>query len=605
MSVNSRFIALPLCMVLLLAGCQKKDAAVTAMPATKPATVALVEEGERSRHFLAVHQQLELGGTVYGYADIDGDVYKLADGMRTVMEQMAVTQPQVAPLVKQDYRALFAELGFGDIKAVGLSSVPEGDGTFRNRVFLLTPDGRRGLLAGLGGKPGPFAKVGLAPADADLYSESEMDLAEIYKAVKAVVAKVGGDTSANLMEDKIKEAGERAAISLLSFVNDWKGHTATVVRFDPNENLALPGFVLPRPSILVCVDGLAPTLEPLLKGSAALKGETAGTRQIFRLARPLPMPGIEPVIVLDGTTFYFATSTAFLDECLNNRSGLADVPEFRAALARVSQTGNGLFYAHPRFFERLHDLERLNPNLPPQNMMMLRMVSSNLPKPKRPLLSVRVNRPDGILFESRWHRSLKQDVAAVAVYNPVSLGLMAAMAVPAFQKVRASSQQKAILNNLRQLSAAADQYYLEHGVDTVRYDGLVGPDKYVRHITPVAGEDYESLVFKQGLPLKVRTADGRVVQYPESSPPANPSRGVSARTQSLELEVTEPTRVKVTHESSGTVLFNGKMEPNQGVTLEKKGRLMITVESGLHLRMKVDGRNFPVPVEGYGRFALD
>ena len=46
----------------------------------------------------------------------------------------------------------------------------------------------------------------------------------------------------------------------------------------------------------------------------------------------------------------------------------------------------------------------------------------------------------------------------------VIIGLLAAMAFPAFQKVRQSSQDKAVLNNARQLSAAADQYFLENGV---------------------------------------------------------------------------------------------------------------------------------------------
>ena len=43
----------------------------------------------------------------------------------------------------------------------------------------------------------------------------------------------------------------------------------------------------------------------------------------------------------------------------------------------------------------------------------------------------------------------------------VIIGLLAAMAIPAFQKVRVSSQDKAILNNARQLSAAAEQFFLD------------------------------------------------------------------------------------------------------------------------------------------------
>jgi len=72
----------------------------------------------------------------------------------------------------------------------------------------------------------------------------------------------------------------------------------------------------------------------------------------------------------------------------------------------------------------------------------------------------------------------------------VIIGLLAAMAIPAFQKVRTTSQEKAIINNLRQLSGAADQYFLEEGVTQVQYAELVGTDKYVKVLNPVAGEDY-------------------------------------------------------------------------------------------------------------------
>ncbi len=84
----------------------------------------------------------------------------------------------------------------------------------------------------------------------------------------------------------------------------------------------------------------------------------------------------------------------------------------------------------------------------------------------------------------------------------VIIGLLAAMAIPAFQKVRASSQDKAVLNNLRQLSSAADQYFLEKGVTSVNTTVLVGTDttQYLKPIQLVAGESYSDPVQQgQGL----------------------------------------------------------------------------------------------------------
>lgn len=88
-------------------------------------------------------------------------------------------------------------------------------------------------------------------------------------------------------------------------------------------------------------------------------------------------------------------------------------------------------------------------------------------------------------------------------------------------KVRAGQSEmppelkQRVLNNLRQLSSAADQYFLEHGVNEVTYDQLVGPEKekYIKQIVPVDGEDYRSIRFVQGKPLEVRTRQGFVVSF--------------------------------------------------------------------------------------------
>lgn len=72
----------------------------------------------------------------------------------------------------------------------------------------------------------------------------------------------------------------------------------------------------------------------------------------------------------------------------------------------------------------------------------------------------------------------------------VLIGLLVTLALPAFQKIRQSSQDKAVLNNARQLSAAADQYFLEQGVTTTSLSMLLGPTNYVKSLSTIAGETY-------------------------------------------------------------------------------------------------------------------
>lgn len=70
----------------------------------------------------------------------------------------------------------------------------------------------------------------------------------------------------------------------------------------------------------------------------------------------------------------------------------------------------------------------------------------------------------------------------------VIIGLLAAMAIPAFQKVRQDSRKSAVANDARQLASAAQQYMLENNKTqaavTIADDGAVTGDiaDYVKRV---------------------------------------------------------------------------------------------------------------------------
>jgi hypothetical protein len=89
--------------------------------------------------------------------------------------------------------------------------------------------------------------------------------------------------------------------------------------------------------------------------------------------------------------------------------------------------------------------------------------------------------------------------------------------VPAAQ---ASAIATSIRSNLRQLANAARQYQLERGVTSVGYADLVGPDKLVKELKPIAGENYTTLNFSPNVTtVSVSTSGGAIVSY--DLPPAN------------------------------------------------------------------------------------
>ncbi|MDX2111059.1 MAG: prepilin-type N-terminal cleavage/methylation domain-containing protein [Verrucomicrobiota bacterium] len=100
----------------------------------------------------------------------------------------------------------------------------------------------------------------------------------------------------------------------------------------------------------------------------------------------------------------------------------------------------------------------------------------------------------------------------------VIIGLLAAMAIPAFQKVRKTSQAKTVTNNLRQLANPSQTYMMEEGAVQVVQSDIVGPEStkaLVQLPKTVAGEQYANVfpIMLATTQISVSLSDGTVVQY--------------------------------------------------------------------------------------------
>lgn len=99
------------------------------------------------------------------------------------------------------------------------------------------------------------------------------------------------------------------------------------------------------------------------------------------------------------------------------------------------------------------------------------------------------------------HRNSKGFTLVEIMIVVVIIGLLAAMAIPAFQKVRENSVGKAMENDARQIASAAQQYFLENGgVTTIPFSvttatGAVGGDlsTFVRSISKGTKADSTAL----------------------------------------------------------------------------------------------------------------
>lgn len=96
----------------------------------------------------------------------------------------------------------------------------------------------------------------------------------------------------------------------------------------------------------------------------------------------------------------------------------------------------------------------------------------------------------------------------------VIIGLLASMAIPAFNVVRARSQDTTVTSNLRQIASAAEMYFMYEGASWVSVTNIVGTgtDKYISVLNQVADETYVFIIVTGNTRL-VTQVNGRIVSY--------------------------------------------------------------------------------------------
>ena len=81
------------------------------------------------------------------------------------------------------------------------------------------------------------------------------------------------------------------------------------------------------------------------------------------------------------------------------------------------------------------------------------------------------------------------------------------------EDMRLQGRATDVLNNARQMAAAADQYYLENGATFADSNSLVGATNYVKALNTVASEVYPS-GYTQGVTITITgVANARTITY--------------------------------------------------------------------------------------------
>jgi hypothetical protein len=295
-----------------------------------PALLWAKPETGESAHYRTVRDRVGEGGQVFVYVDVDGYFTQLGRDLSADIAAAAGDEPTLA-VWKQDYAALAAELGLAQLKAVGLGSRQIGPNRFANSIYLHIPEGRRGLLRVFGGEAHAFTTAKLAPADTDLFVESELDIAALYTTAHQLLQRFDPEMAAQFPGAELVDPDKPEGAALAAFLKA-KGRLTAVVRLNGTTAFG-PGFEF-KHDILLALDVCGPQLLGLLRAQYPdlKETKTADGRTIYAYGAEEGAP-LRPVVAAEGSSLYFATSAAFLQECLARKEGLPQAPAYKAALA--------------------------------------------------------------------------------------------------------------------------------------------------------------------------------------------------------------------------------------------------------------------------------
>lgn len=366
----------------------------------------------RSPHFDAVGQRLHLGGTVYAFADIDGDVQRATDFLLTLLRDMPglVSQREIGRLSAS---SLVRLLGLDHVKAVGLSSY-EVEDLYRNRGFIHHTGAREGVLKLFGGEPAAFDFLTSAPAEADFVWQQQLDLSVLVDIVRAL-----GELGVGMTPEQLDEALDRRVLdidmTLGAILERLKTSVGLILAIDEGRVLRIPGesFAFPYTDFLLQLDGLSQLANAIAERAAVDPFIAAERTQKWLIIRPairLPPPwnAYEPSLVeeLETGRIYLVSSPAFLAKCISTVEGVAQTADFAKAIEGLPASGNGLVYMSPRMTRQMHaGLDRVIEAH--GSSIGTSIARFFLPDVGYPVGWVVANQSDGVLFTSNTPSSHK------------------------------------------------------------------------------------------------------------------------------------------------------------------------------------------------------
>ena len=468
-------------LALANSGCGKKNAPSSGLPSAGGPNGSAVVSVEKTS-FTEVTSQLDPGGNFYlylGTAQWLDNLSGKVGAWRQAINAIPGLRPEDSARASKVFDIvvrLIKDSGVEDVTGVGMSSVEIEKGMYRDKMLLHHYPGKGdGFLWKLaGGEAHPLTGLDFLPTDTAMAFFSDADLALLWNVTKKEVAKADLPQAQQWLDNLPVQFQRQTQIKWNDFLDSLGGEFGLVITLDPDNNLTIPlpggATQIPQPGLLLAVkvndDTIFNRIDAALKSNPQVSRANRPDLQMRTMRVPVPLIGeLHPSAASSVGYLFIASDDVLIRDVLavksGKKSGLKSTEEFKHLAQGLPDRGNQFVFVSQRFAETMMQVQQqvISANAKTQPQMAQWMQSLNRSRPAF-AYSVGVNTSEGCLTVG----NSSQSYASSALLAPVAVvGMLSAIAIPNFVKARATAQQNACINNLRQIDAAKNQWALEKG----------------------------------------------------------------------------------------------------------------------------------------------
>jgi hypothetical protein len=293
-------------------------------------------------------------------------------------------------------------------------------------------------------------------------------------------------------------------MNLDDVISSFGGEYGFIITLDDEKKISIPigqePIEFPTPALAIVAkvknDVVFNHIDKELKKNPGLIIVDKGDLKMRTMTLPIPLPiEVRPTLARTGDYMILASSDSLVQELAavkGGKKGFKSTEQFKRLSKGVPMEGNSFVYVSDTISKTIHEIQQKAIAMsgkvdPAQAAAMQKMFASASPSMG---FAVSANGDEGWIAVGNGTHSLNGAVVAPALIAPI--GLLAGIAVPNFVRARETSQMNAIINNLRMLDGAKQQWALENKKGGSDEPTMADLEPYLGRATmkPIIGEKY-------------------------------------------------------------------------------------------------------------------